>query len=130
MEFEGDHQTHRAKRLSYENEEIKSNKFWEVPEEVVEKILLSLDAKSLRSCMEVCRGWFHLINNPSFANKHLLGQHLFPVSDGFGCSWVEVSCRTWRTLNAVKRKKRYVCSTPHCPAVKEITVAYKKIHNH
>ncbi|XP_062098245.1 uncharacterized protein LOC133804110 [Humulus lupulus] len=66
-------QTPEAKRLCLNNqgaaEEI--NRFCLIPEHVVEQILLSLDADSLRDCKHVCKTWFHLISDPSFINKHL-----------------------------------------------------------
>ncbi|XP_062098373.1 uncharacterized protein LOC133804235 [Humulus lupulus] len=53
-----------------EEEEI--NRFCLISEDVVEQILLRLDAECLRVCKCVCKHWFHLINDPSFVNKHLL----------------------------------------------------------
>ncbi|PON47692.1 hypothetical protein TorRG33x02_322470, partial [Trema orientale] len=44
----------------------------QLPEEVVEEILLRLPADSLKNCKRVCKWWFGLINDPSFVNRHFL----------------------------------------------------------
>ncbi|XP_030508498.2 F-box/LRR-repeat/kelch-repeat protein At1g09650-like [Cannabis sativa] len=51
----------------------KTSKFWQLPEELVERILLSLDADSLTICKFVCKSWFNMIERRYFVNKHLLG---------------------------------------------------------
>ncbi|PON64558.1 F-box domain containing protein [Trema orientale] len=41
-------------------------------QEVVEEILLRVPADSLKICKRVCKSWFDMINRPSFVNKHLV----------------------------------------------------------
>ncbi|EXC20033.1 F-box/kelch-repeat protein [Morus notabilis] len=42
-----------------------------IPEELVEEILVRLPPKSLMRFKCVCKSWYALITDPSFANKHL-----------------------------------------------------------
>ncbi|XP_062099635.1 putative F-box/kelch-repeat protein At3g20710 [Humulus lupulus] len=60
----------RKRHCSSDNQD---NRFGTIPEELVEQILLRLDAESVWVCRRVCKSWFHLIINddPSFVNKHL-----------------------------------------------------------
>ncbi|EXB44839.1 hypothetical protein L484_026419 [Morus notabilis] len=46
--------------------------FSHLPEEIVENILIRLPTRSLiRSCKHVCKLWYNLINDSSFAHKQL-----------------------------------------------------------
>lgn len=47
------------------------NRFYHLPEEVVEGIVLRLSPKSLISCKRVCKSWHSLINGKSFVSKLL-----------------------------------------------------------
>lgn len=68
----------------------------EMPEEIVEDILLRLPPKSLKSCKCVCKSWYDMIDNPSFITKQLHvsienNRHSSPVTLCFGWTYQELS---------------------------------------